>query len=246
MTKTSRRRKSLQNAFITTMAVAAAAASLGAGCSLPGEATNPPPCSFAGCTVECPAEQPNYDTPCEEIGLACNYGADDCGNPRTATCNAEYIWQIDDGLSCNPPPIECPEEIPANGDACEPGWGNTCFYDDTCGGQLEVTCIDNQWETPLSTPCNPPPPAACSQLTENECGERADCQFLAPGCSEGMLTLPEAGCFDTLECDELSCSNEDMSCQTVIIDPCYGANCNACGEERTLCLPDAAEGTPNE
>ena len=49
----------------------------------------------------------------------------------------------------------------------------------------------------------------------------------------------EGACFPVDDCTADACGDGE-SCQAVVIKSCFGAACDACGAERSVCLPDAA------
>lgn len=153
-----RKRKALRAAFVVTAALGAA------GCG--SEITNPP-------IGECPSARPSTGDSCDEP-MECVYD-DECDLEVTASCGDDGVWAVQYGGTCNPPPpSECPEEAPANGDACDFEIGS-CTYEGQCGEPFNATCEVDGWSVDTEVSCNPPPP--CPQELPGE----GDACELTPG-----------------------------------------------------------------
>jgi hypothetical protein len=255
------RKRSLQQAFIVTIG---AVLTVGAapGCDGGhGETThNPPsPCDdiLAECNPPppgyCPDVEPAHGSWCPEVGLECEYGDDYCDG-MSAFCGPNG-WETFYN-SCNPPPPECPAVQPEVGTVCEPQidtWGeypSWCGYEveTPCGPQIgTLSCLmddlgDVTWQIEQSTPqpsCNLPPELCHAYDDAALCGADPGCQWLAPGCADpgGEVTIP-LGCYPiATDCATEGCGTWG-SCLSGIHDPCYGAACDACGAEISVCLPN--------
>lgn len=294
-------RRQLRQAFIVTIAVAAAGA------------CNPSVSAFS----ECPAERPALGEACGSPGDSCDYGDDGCGSTITATCGDDGVWSVGTGSSCNPPfpdppPVEpCPASSPGQGEYCASN-GQYCDYyeGDFCEEWIaEATCVDNAWDVVEyygSGECNPPPaecpidmpregsecpydpdswdgwPSYCSWETATPCGDAwvdghcaaneagtmvwelalnvacqapegqcgaydsvtgcrddATCQWLTPSCDDGPNNVT-AGCYAKADCASSADACGDWgTCAKVSYDPCYDAACQACSADIDVCLPNA-------
>ncbi|WP_438021735.1 hypothetical protein [Sorangium sp. So ce233] len=260
-----KKRKVLRAPFIVT--VAAAASFVGAvalpGCGPTvddggcpdGWACNPPS------PPECPDEMPGRGSSCDADDLSCSY-IDPCGNPIDYAC-VDGSWRVELEISCNPPPPPpaCPEAMPETGSACEL-LGESCSYagPPDCPEPTVVTCgADGEWSVTITVSCNPPPPPpppppqdCLTAATGEECaGLGPACQWLVPGCAEGMGTpaLAAAGCFPSLPCGEVDAAcPAGTRCQEVVVNPCVAASpgdvtCAACGSTVHVCVPPSAATT---
>jgi hypothetical protein len=122
MKSTLPRAKKLAAPFVVTVATAVSIASVGCLGSVSGAGNNP---------KACPTEIPSSGSSCDEFGLECTYGIDQCNNqPRKAICNAPGTWsQLI--ASCNPPPPRktCPAAAPTLGESCAAfPVGQSCDY----------------------------------------------------------------------------------------------------------------------
>ncbi|MFP6687234.1 MAG: hypothetical protein VB934_21115, partial [Polyangiaceae bacterium] len=108
-----------KSAFITTIAVAATAMVVGAGCDGIFTTSNPPPPP----SPDCPQTAPEDGENCSWFvaGLECSYDIK-CGEEKRATCGADGNWNVEIGFaSCNPPhPSPFPDALPKTGDDCSP------------------------------------------------------------------------------------------------------------------------------
>ncbi|WP_437595335.1 hypothetical protein WMF28_22630 [Sorangium sp. So ce590] len=243
-----KKRKVLRAPFIVTVA---AAASLAGAVALPG-------CDPTVQGGSCPEEMPERGSSCDADDLSCDY-IDSCDNPIDFRC-VDGAWQVEDEMSCNPPPPACPEEMPANGAPCDGGIG-TCGYEmiTGCGPMpIDAACVleDDTWRWQVHEIfCNPPPPDQClTAATANECaGLGPTCQWLVPGCAEGSGTpaLPAVGCFPSLPCEADEACPSGTLCQEVVVNPCVasspdGATCAACGATEHVCVPPSAATTASK
>ena len=222
-TKTNRKR-ALRAAFVVTASAGALAAT---GCE--SSISNPP---FA----ECPAQAPASGGSCDEPGMECIY-PDECDLEIVASCEDEGTWDVQYAGTCNPPPppVDCPVEPPATGEACSDPI--ECTYPfDACGNQQHASCDGNAWTVTIEVVdgCEPPPCGAYADASL--CVADASCRWLVPGCSEGPTILFEPGCHPIEDCAPETCDGAE-TCTAVVYDPCHGQKCNACGAEASICLP---------
>jgi hypothetical protein len=197
---------------------------------------NSPPCNPPPPEVPC-AER--LDQPC--VGAETCEGEDFGCGPEPYEC-VDGAW-TNQGLSCNPPP-PCPVEAPAEGTPCEVGFGPPvgCVYamDTACGpAMVAAECVQASPEEPLVwewivPTCTPTEPACASYANSTLCQADATCRWLTPGCGDTPSDFP-AGCYAADDCDPASCT-AGTSCTTVIYDPCFDSNCNACAADAQVCL----------
>lgn len=192
-------------------------------------ACNPP-------SAECPTNEPNASDGCDS-GLVCKYG--DCGGvpTRTFTCKGG-AWEVME-MSCNPPPPECPAEVPAAESACNLPSFRECGYD-FCMGMTHLPttsarCIDGQWNVQHGA-CNPPPPecpaerpaagSACTLPNGFECGfgecngepiDKAYCTNGAWSFAYGDPCVPQ--CPEGAPAADSGCDNAGQECR---YGDCYG------------------------
>ncbi len=236
------KRRALRAPFIVTVTAATSAVAFavmpGCGSTVVVDESE----GSSGNPSGCPAEVPPYQGACAQPGLECTYPNDYCP-PTTVACEGG-VWQTLDSATCNPPPPECPPEIPAQGSPC-PVIGESCFYptNDPCS-TIEDSAYcgeDGTWSLSFST-CNPPPPEVfCSALTtEADCASNGPaCRWLVPGCADATVPPPalaEAGCFPSYDCAaDFECA-AGTTCQARVYNPCYNLDCDACGAEAMLCV----------
>jgi len=196
----------------------------------------------------CPSSVPEDGAPCNPATSYCYYGDEPCegsGEGHDAYCDADTArWDVTPSwTSCNPPPPDCPADMPNQGAPCdsEVNWETCYYYDYDCGIDVWAECLGDAWQVP-GIDCNPPPPETCYLMdTEQDCGGIPGCSWLVPGC--GDLPLEIASCHPTGQCDsDLDCPDE-LLCVNVVIDPCYQLPCDACGEERKLCVQSVGDST---
>ncbi|NUP08710.1 MAG: hypothetical protein HOW73_21895 [Polyangiaceae bacterium] len=149
------KKRALRAAFVVTASIGAGGI---AGCD--SEITNPP-------FTECPTQAPSSGASCDEAGLECVYDGE-CELERTATCGDDLTWSVQTGGTCNPPPPpECPETAPGEGDSC--GEAIQCTYEfNECGDELIANCENGVWNvhnTEIES-CNPPVP--CPEAAPEE------------------------------------------------------------------------------
>jgi hypothetical protein len=203
-----------------------------------GSTCNPPP------PQECPVTAP-YGQGCWEAGVVCTY-SDECGNPFEATCDGA-TWQVGEpGTSCNPPPPECPLELPTAGLACpDPAPAIGCPYEvpSVCGTLFVVaSCVADAfggtaWTVEGDT-CMPPTPDCASYATSAACLLDASCRWLEPGCGDGMQLEATAGCYPKDDCmggGGLDSCGDGLTCTEVIANPCWNSMCDACGATAYVC-----------
>lgn len=205
---------------------------------------NPPP------PGECPVSTPAYGEACDEVGLYCHFGEDPCGTPITGTCSVDG-WQIDEGFSCNPPPPDCPAELPSIGTACDYDpetflYPAFCMYDTEtpCGVEsVTVSCASDQgemvWQFDSPPTCEATPEQCQGYGSPSACDADPTCSWRVPGCSESSEapSLAEAGCFPLADCTTDGCGSWG-TCTLVTFDPCWNSLCNACGAEANVCVPN--------
>jgi len=124
----------------------------GAGSSTTGTTST----GGSGGAPGCPASQPGFGQPCAVAGQTCSYGDGCC--PSQFQCDGS-VWQAL-VIDCAPP-VACPVDPPATGDACdgcfEPG---PCTY--PCPGtsaQISASCGGGAWF--VDGTCPVPPPVDC-------------------------------------------------------------------------------------
>jgi hypothetical protein len=118
---------------------------------------NPPPPPPPPDTV-CPSDTPISGTYCNYVGPDCTYG--DCYGEATeyARCTGN-AWTVTTA-SCNPPPPDCPLDLPQNGAACSTS--GMCPYPwNSCGTLVYATCDGDTWQVDLGG-CDPYPDAGPS------------------------------------------------------------------------------------
>ncbi|MBL8739617.1 MAG: hypothetical protein JNK04_00940 [Myxococcales bacterium] len=189
--RNARSKKPLRAAFVVTAALAT-----GAGCG-----STVSPCEVESCNPpipECPVAMPSTGDSCDpELGT-CGY-VDDCGSDVTASCE-DGEWVVDIG-SCNPPPPgDCPAQVPAAGDPCDPEVGS-CQYADDCGQTITASCNGATWEVDPVSSCNPPPPCPITLPAEGD-----PCELTPGGTPRGCTYDVETACGPataTAECVEV-------------------------------------------
>jgi hypothetical protein len=227
-----KKRKVLKAPFIVTVA---AAASLAGAVALPG-------CDPTVTNGSCPESAPEIGSSCEEDGLSCNYGEESCGIPIYRTCMGE-VWDRAPTVACNPPPPECPAEVPKAGSACEER-GKTCNYD-TTGCPSVVTCGDDgTWSEPISPACNPPPPECPVEMPKagSACAEPGKtCNYDATSCP-ALVSCGDDGTWS--EPISPACNPPPPVCPEVMPtdgDPCVAASGPCPYEMMTGCGPMPTE-----
>jgi len=235
-------RRAPRASFIVTMTAATSAMALAV---MPGCGSTVGEGSSSGTPSGCPAKYPPEGTACTQPGLECNYMWSVCP-PVDVVCESG-AWHLLTGLSCRPPPYECPQELPAPGSSCE-YIGATCYYstgviDPSCGNIEDVAqCgADATWSVSFSSTCNRPPQDRCTlSSTEVECLDHGtECRWLVPGCADATIPPPalaEAGCFPIDDCASDGECWAGTTCQARVYNPCYNQACNACGATAMLCM----------
>lgn len=105
----------------------------------------------------CPTSPPGSGLPCAASGQSCSYGNGCC--PLTFLCDGGSWQELATG--CGDPPISCPPDPPAPGQACDPCFEpGPCTY--PCAGtsaQVTATCSSGGWA--IAGTCPAPPPVDC-------------------------------------------------------------------------------------
>lgn len=185
----------------------------------------------------CPKSAPTFNSACPQAGLSCDY-ATETSCPYNFTCTGGR-W-TSDTPPCNPPPPpdDCPDSPPAAGSACELGGKMSieCGYPVTPTCTERFSCSSGKWQR-ASAACDLPAMPACgATLDQKTCAAEAGCRWLQPGCaSPPQTTLGQAGCFASTNCTSDGDCLAGRTCKTVVIDPCAGGNCDACGQEVKVC-----------
>ena len=244
------KKRTLQRAFVIT--IAASATVVAAGCVNETVISNPP---FPDCgeddSCECPATPPAQGSPCPDVGQLCAY--------QDGSCPIEFSC-ADDGwerwvTSCNPPPPnDCPNALPVAGSVCHDygeGYPVGCSYEvaTPCGPQnVNAGCTSSPdgliWEHYGSTTCESPEDACGGYDHPDLCAADAACQWLVPGCADGLGGPPAVeGCYAADDCANGGCGDWG-SCETVVHDPCWNDLCDACGMEVNVCIPNEESSDP--
>lgn len=185
----------------------------------------------------CPTSQPQTGDPCQKIGQKCSYWLDEpCGEGTSeyvSTCT-ETGWMTAYNI-CQPEPT-CPKEMPLEGSDCS-GWEYPYFC------QYDVACLDTI--TPVSMSCDygtdPPAwrvdsPAVCPGCEiigdASSCLATTGCQWLVPGCGEGLQVTE--GCYPMTDCLQDGCSGGDV-CTPYEHNPCWNALCDSCSAPIGFC-----------
>ncbi len=208
---------------------------------------NPPP------PDECPGSQPAWGEPCDAIGLTCSFGLDHCGQLITGECTLDG-WIIDEIFSCNPPPAECPDELPVEGSPCtyQPDtiddYPSFCGYavETPCGTQtVEASCVDVEgavvWQFDSPPTCEAEPEQCQTYDGPGACEADPGCAWRTPGCAggEGAPSLDTAGCFPIEDCaTTVDACGAWGTCTLVTHNPCWNSECDACGGEISVCIPN--------
>jgi hypothetical protein len=236
------KRHPLRNAFITTAATAGVAFAMAiSGCATVTEQAET--CDFGdpGCEQACPNAAPLAGMPCNQDGQNCSWGDSCTSEEAWGNCDGTS-WQISGGGTCNPPPPDptCPPELPLDGNNCD-SWAGTyqCdgYPEPSCGGEVSAICdaATGQWSVP-QTNCNPPPLDLClDQIDAASCAGIGFCAWLEPGCDANPL--PAAGCYAADDCAVTGCFG-DATCTEMSVHPCPDGDCNACGMQSNVCLPN--------
>lgn len=239
-------KRTLQRAFVATVTTSAATLFAG-GCQTTEVITNPPmpTCAEEGNCV-CPASPPAEGSDCPDVGMSCAFDIGGC--PRDFTCEADG-WE-EHVTSCNPPPPDCPKDLPAAGSVCQAEWGYPigCVYEvaTPCGPEaVNASCTNGPyglvWEHVYGgDPCQATDETCGGYDHPDVCGADAACQWLVPGCAEGTATVAVEGCYAASDCTQTGCGDWG-TCETVVHDPCWNDLCNACGMDVDVCVPKDAE-----
>ena len=191
-----KKRKPLQTSFVVTFAGTAGLLAFAPGCN--GDIiTNPP---FEEVT-QCPESAPSDGSECDATTVpeSCKYDGGDCGATLIARCEgSEWNVQSEDVFSCNPPPpLSCPEIMPAEGDGCF-GEGS-CEYESGCGDVFVMSCpVDEFVFDSIPPPCNPPPLLECPETVPQAggaCFGEGSCEYTDECGQPIIVTCPE-GVYD--------------------------------------------------
>lgn len=172
----------------------------------------------------CPEEAPDIPGSCDEAleGIECGWGEECCcgGCSPSLVCSCEGgAWLCSATEACNIA-------------SCE---GRECEDESDCeGGFLTTTC-----EEGVCTDAR----GACFDIDGQEaCDGTSGCAWVLPSaCPDpgGPENLPEAGCFPATECSFTAECPSGSLCEARSVAPrCYWDEplCDACSEERNLCL----------
>ena len=89
------------------------------------------------------------------------------------------------GGNSNPPPPECPDSLPTNGNECEVDGTEVCEYgENECCPPEEARCVGGYWEI-LQVSCNPPGPDPCPAkppVAGSDCSPSDPCGFSQQTC----------------------------------------------------------------
>ncbi|MDI3287508.1 hypothetical protein [Polyangium sp. 15x6] len=187
-----------------------------------------------GCDCEepCPAEKPVHGSACDINYTGCWYPDPLCdGGGAEASCDGETWYVSETGYACQ---RTCPDTLPVDGTPCDACCSSdTCAYLDASGCPAQIACENGVW---VSSPSSCTPTSACAMLDMNQCGNAQGCRWLAyPDCFAVQGGFPQ-GCYPVDGCSSDADCNGG-TCEGVAVDPCPGADCNACQELAGLCLP---------
>jgi len=173
---------------------------------------------------------------CAVVGESCGEGSSPCSY-FSNTCGEDHFWHslsTGGGEDCCSYGGVCPAVQPQEGDYCDPcNTQLTCDYPGTCGGAFASCGPDGLWHIAISD-CPPPPTDYCNvNGNQSACETDPGCRWLTPGCDPTGVSI--TGCFTTDECTSTSCA-PGLMCQSVVYNPCFGKNCDACGAHTTVCL----------
>jgi hypothetical protein len=195
-----------------------------------------------GTCGSCPANAPAAGAPCDQVGVACPYPAQqtECGPP-----GGEVIWKCtaagwaEADKRCTLP-VECPPSLPLHGGDCTE-WPNavacTFTVETGCGQSTAYAqCLPSEpeqptptWNVQLTETCG-----QCTAVANPEACLASGCRWLEPGCGDAEPV--EAGCYDSADCTPETCG-EDAECVPVTTNPCWSAPCNACHAPALVCMP---------
>lgn len=196
------RRRELQRAFVTTVAVASAALLPACSGSVDVQPTPNP--------TTCPATQPAAGTPCG-AAMECQYN-DSCSESYECVAGA---W-VDTSPSCNPPfPEPCPAEAPPLGSSCFDPSLQTCLYPnwDECGQDLNVSCNGGVWVAENIGSCNPPPPCPAEAPESGSfCDFPVECPYTVDSPCGPVAAIAS--------CDGATWTVDSILCNPPPPDPC--------------------------
>jgi hypothetical protein len=175
---------------------------------------------------------------CAIPGDSCGEGDGPCGQGFVTRCGADHRWQVDTSIgdACCGDLGACPAAPPSEGEACDPcNQPQYCNYADGCGGTTASCGPDAVWHIIVEDCPPPPPPDTCGAHADFAgCTAAPECRWLTPGC--GGPALPTAGCFAAVNCNPGGCA-PGLSCQEVLVDPCFNMGCDVCVSDVSVCLP---------
>ena len=231
-------RRNLRNAFLVTTGAAVALAGT-AACETTLVIANPAP-------PQCPTELPNDGDACEGE-MTCQWDSGTGCPDASATC-ANGVWSVTPAPPCNPPPPDCPTEVPNVGDSCEEY--NSCAYtiDTPCGPQnVTLACEDEPslgelvWAYVQAPTCEASPEDCQLYGASGACDADPGCAWRVPSCGPTQEAPDvEAGCYPAAACDPMdadSCGTWG-TCEMRSYDPCWNSLCNACGASDNICVPN--------
>ncbi|MFT3769771.1 MAG: hypothetical protein QM820_30405 [Minicystis sp.] len=191
----------------------------------------PTDCCGVSCPPACPDEQPDDAAPCSSEGAQCSYTNSSCAEAGAdATC-VSGVWHVSQyGPACQP---FCPTTRPVEGTSCD----GCCLQDhcnflDESGCPAAFSCTNGVW---VSEPSSCAPTSDCFTKDMGACLGDPACRWLVyPGCPSGQPGFAQ-GCYPAADCtSDADCGGS--ACLTVEVDPCPGADCNACVAEAHICL----------
>jgi hypothetical protein len=204
----------------------------------------------------CPDDPPQHGAYCSTIGQYCDYfsgGLDFCDDLYIEATCSDTGWFVDEwyGMGeCNPPPAECPIDIPVEGSLCEydpdswDGWPSYCWWESgsPCGpAEVDGACqADGNgemiWALNVNITCAATPEECQDWDAEIGCGTDDGCRWLAPSCDASGNNV-EAGCYPSGDCTVDGCGAWG-TCTNVSYDPCHNAACQACAADTDACIPN--------
>jgi len=179
---------------------------------------------------DCPASEPAPGGSCQSIGQECKYTVEQPCGPVTEQvyeCTATG-WQTI-YPACQPEPT-CPLEMPVVGSDCS-GWEYPyfCQYNVSCNDELgSVTMSCDYSDPPIWKLDSAPKECACDAISDAAlCSATATCQWLVPGCGDGILPFVVEGCYPLGDCQYDGCGAGE-GCALYQYDPCWNSDCDQC------------------
>jgi len=195
---------------------------------------NIPPCL----PPTCPAAEPTAGSPCDAEGLQCPYTPEPGCNEvvADATCTSG-AWDVSiSGPGCIG---SCAPPTPVLGASCSSCCLlSGCKYFDDSGCVIEPVCTGT-WTAagPASCPALSP---CMKHGNQDACAMDPACRWLVEApCGDGIGTPPPfpQGCYPAADCVDGSDCTSGGTCLQVQVDPCPGADCNACVTTARICVP---------